>query len=80
MGDRVKLRHRYLIARSSFGYDILDTDQVPAHEKLTVRENWKSPLDLAGARQECLREAIEVCAMLNREEEMREAVDSKVLQ
>jgi hypothetical protein len=77
----MKPRHRFVIARSSIsGYAILDADQIPADEKLIVHEKWKDPLDLAAAREACLCEAIEVCAMLNREEEMREAIDGRVLQ
>jgi hypothetical protein len=76
----MKPRHRFVVAHSRlFGLVVLDVDIAPAAETVHLNEDHLIS-DHSERHAEVLQRANDICAMMNREEEMRESVDAKVRQ
>jgi hydrogenase maturation factor len=77
----MKPRHRFIVAHSRVtGMAILDVDRTPAFEVTQVGDDYSLLHDGQAMRANTEKRARELCAMMNREEEMRESVDAKVNQ
>lgn len=72
----MKPRPRYVVGKSWLtGFAVFDTDACPIEDAALVHQDIAVGESNEHSRARCLAKAKSLCAMLNREDEMREAVD-----